>query len=365
MTSLSLGAAKRHETDETVRLRMAALLPVDGDRTAGARAPVAGSGSGTGAPASGTGAPGSGTVTGEPPATGPPAGAGPPVGEGLPVPTAESGSVRGAPAPPSASDVPGAPEPPGPQDSFGPAIAPRFRFGAALALDRRAVAGLAVLLLFAVGYAVQHFWFARPQALPVPALASVPGSAGPTAAEPVVSPGETTAESAGGAGAGGAAAAVTGGPGPPGAPDAGSAVVVDVGGRVHLPGLHTLPGGSRVADALKAAGGPQPETDTHNLNLARVLTDGEQILVGESALAPAPAAGPGGLPTPAGPRPPVSLNRATLEQLDTLPGVGPTLAQRILAYRTSHGSFRSLDQLRQVSGIGARTFAELRPLLTL
>jgi competence protein ComEA len=142
--------------------------------------------------------------------------------------------------------------------------------------------------------------------------------------------------------------------------------VIDVGGRVHLPGLHTLPGGSRVADALRAAGGPLPETDTRGLNLARVLTDGEQILVGEQAPAPVPLSGGANGPPGAGtPRPAVSLNRATLEQLDSLPGVGPTLAQRILAYRTSHGSFRTVDQLRQVSGIGARTFAELRPLLTL
>ncbi len=142
--------------------------------------------------------------------------------------------------------------------------------------------------------------------------------------------------------------------------------MIDIGGRVHVPGLHTLPSGSRVADALLAAGGPLPETDTRSLNLARVLTDGEQLLVGEQAPAPAPALGAGSGPAGAAtPRSPVSLNRATLEQLDTLPGVGPTLAQRILAYRSSHGSFRSIDQLRQVSGIGTRTYAELRPLLTL
>ncbi|MFJ9771940.1 helix-hairpin-helix domain-containing protein [Kitasatospora sp. NPDC101157] len=213
------------------------------------------------------------------------------------------------------------------------------------------MAGLTILLLFAVGYAVQHFWLARPEAVAVPALVatSAPPESGPSAA---------------GAPPGSGAGPPAEGPSGPGA---GPAVVVDIGGRVHLPGLHTLPGGSRVADALKAAGGPLPETDTHGLNLARVLTDGEQILVGEPAQAPVPVQVPGGggLPAAGAPRAPVSLNRATLEQLDALPGVGPTLAQRILAYRASHGSFRSIEQLRQVSGIGARTFAELRPLLTL
>ncbi|MER8100604.1 helix-hairpin-helix domain-containing protein [Kitasatospora sp. NPDC094016] len=234
-----------------------------------------------------------------------------------------------------------------------------------MALDRRAVAGLAVLLLFAVGYAVQHFWLARPQAVAVPALASAPGS-------PVspVSPDSPGAEGAAGATSASVPAPASGpatvSTADPVGPGSGAVVVVDIGGRVHLAGLHTLPGGSRVADALRAAGGPLPETDTRSLNLARVLTDGEQILVGEPAQASAPGAGAGNGPPAAGtPRPPVSLNRAGLEQLDTLPGVGPTLAQRILAYRTSHGSFRTLDQLRQVSGIGARTFAELRPLLTL
>ncbi len=120
-----------------------------------------------------------------------------------------------------------------------------------------------------------------------------------------------------------------------------------------------------MADALRVAGGPLPGADTRNLNLARVLADGEQILVGEPSPQPAAGAGPG--PPPAGPsKQPVSLNRATLEQLDTLPGVGPTLAQRIIAFRASHGgAFRSLDQLRQVSGVGERIYAELRPLLTL
>ncbi|MET8622962.1 ComEA family DNA-binding protein [Kitasatospora sp. NPDC004669] len=303
MTTLGLGAAKRQAINETVRLRMAALLPTADDE------PVGGSSSGAPAPLG----------------TSPPSGTSPPP----PVETVPSAAVDLADPPPGSG---------------------RLRFATALALDRRAVAGLVILLLFAVGYAVQHFWLARPESVAVPALASAAESGTPS--------GHVSAGSGAGSGAGPPEAAA--------GPGAEAAVVIDVGGRVHLPGLHTLPGGSRVADALRAAGGPLPETDTRGLNLARALTDGEQILVGEQAPAPVQVSGGANGPPGGGtPRPPVSLNRATLEQLDTLPGVGPTLAQRILAYRTSHGSFRTVDQLRQVSGIGARTFAELRPLLTL
>ncbi|MET8544952.1 helix-hairpin-helix domain-containing protein [Kitasatospora sp. NPDC004799] len=312
MTTMGLGAAKRHAIDETVRLRMAALLPV-----------------------------------GDEPEDGSAETASPPRPSGGVRPSAEVPPSTGVPS----TGVP-PPVPPGADGAADPPEArarPRFSpFPSALALDRRAVAGLAVLLLFAVGYAVQHFWLARPETVAVPALAAV---AAPSGSEPAASADAAAVDPAVDPRAGPAAGT-------------GAGVVVDIGGRVHVPGLHTLPGGSRVADALRAAGGPLPETDTRNLNLARVLVDGEQILVGEPASVPAPAVG-SGPPGAAVPRPPVSLNRATLEQLDTLPGVGPTLAQRILAYRTSHGSFRSLDQLRQVSGIGARTYAELRPLLTL
>ncbi|WP_329564130.1 helix-hairpin-helix domain-containing protein [Kitasatospora sp. NBC_01266] len=136
-------------------------------------------------------------------------------------------------------------------------------------------------------------------------------------------------------------------------------VVIDVAGRVSQPGIRTLPGGSRVADALRAAGGALPGIDTDTLNLARVLVDGEQVLVG----APSPPV-QSGRPSP-GPKAPISLNHATLDQLDALPGVGPVLAKHILDFRSSHGLFRSLDQLRQISGIGDRKLAELKPLVTL
>jgi competence protein ComEA len=146
-------------------------------------------------------------------------------------------------------------------------------------------------------------------------------------------------------------------------------VVVDVSGKVRAPGLRRLPAGARVEDALAAAGGVRPGADTTGLNRARILVDGEQVLVG----VPQPAAGPGpGTPlVPAGgtvgalgrPGTPISLNTATVDQLDGLPGVGPVLAQHIVDFRTTRGGFRSVDDLRQVNGIGERRFADLRPLV--
>ncbi|MFF2957247.1 helix-hairpin-helix domain-containing protein [Kitasatospora sp. NPDC057965] len=314
MTSMRIGARKRHEiqrVNETASLRMAALLPEAGDPPDTEPSVYA-------AP----------TDSGASPPRGAPS-------PGVPPP--------GCPAPDRAAFDEAVPLP-------GPAASPWA--GHALTLDRRAAVGLLVLLLLTVGYGVQHFWLARPQRVEVPAIAvaSVPSAATP-------GPGPPEAAAAGAAG--GATASDTGGAAP------GAVVVVDIGGRVGSPGVHILPGGSRVADALRVAGGPLPGTDTRNLNLARVLADGEQILVGEPSPQPATGAGPGP-PSAGASKQPVSLNHATLEQLDTLPGVGPTLAQRILTFRASHGgTFRSLDQLRQVSGIGERTYTEIRPLLTL
>lgn len=128
-------------------------------------------------------------------------------------------------------------------------------------------------------------------------------------------------------------------------------LVVAVSGQVVRPGLVRLPPGSRVADAIQAAGGPLPGVDLSTVNLARKLNDGELIAVG------VPAAG-----DPASPAK-VNLNTAALAELDTLPGVGPVLAQRIIDHRTRRGPFRSVDDLRQVDGIGAETFARLKDLV--
>lgn len=156
------------------------------------------------------------------------------------------------------------------------------------------------------------------------------------------------------------------GPGPrSGASDE---VVVHVIGQVRKPGLVRLPSGARVADAIKAAGGATQGAELIALNLARLVTDGEQILVpkpGEVATAPGAAGGPGPGGTPGttggGFSSVVNLNTADLASLDTLPGVGPVLAQRILDWRTEHGRFTSVDELGEVSGIGDKLMAQLRP----
>jgi competence protein ComEA len=139
-------------------------------------------------------------------------------------------------------------------------------------------------------------------------------------------------------------------------------VVVAVGGKVGKPGLVRLPAGARVADAIEAAGGARPGIDVAMLNLARKVVDGELILVGVTPPPGAGAAGPAGVPAPAGGR--VNLNTATLADLDTLPGVGPVLAQRILDARTAQGGFKAVGDLRKVDGIGSSRYEQLKDLVT-
>lgn len=145
-------------------------------------------------------------------------------------------------------------------------------------------------------------------------------------------------------------------------PGAEGSVVIDVAGKVRKPGVFTLPAGSRVVDALRKAGGARHRVDLTSLNLARVLQDGEQVLVGRSPAGGAAASAAAGAPTHGGL---LSLNQASLEQLDGLPGVGPVTAQKILSWREAHGSFTSVDELLEVDGIGEKTLADLAPLLTL
>lgn len=140
-------------------------------------------------------------------------------------------------------------------------------------------------------------------------------------------------------------------------------LVVDVAGKVRRPGIVTLPPGSRVHEAIAAAGGLKGDVDTSGLNLARVLADGEQVLVG----APVAVAPPGGSGSAGGSAPaagPVNLNTADLVALDTLPGVGPVTAEAIVAWRDENGPFRSVDDLLDVKGIGEATLAELRDLVS-
>ena len=140
---------------------------------------------------------------------------------------------------------------------------------------------------------------------------------------------------------------------------AGPDIVVAVVGQVVSPGLVTLPAGSRVADALAAAGGLLTEADPAAVNAAAVLADGQQVAVGVPGVGGAAAgsgeAGGGGL---------VDLNTAAVPDLDALPGIGPVLAQRIVDHRSEHGPFASVEQLDDVSGIGPSLYAQIAPLVT-
>lgn len=158
---------------------------------------------------------------------------------------------------------------------------------------------------------------------------------------------------------------VAGVPAPGSGPDvAGTEVVVDVAGRVRHPGIVRLPAGSRVVDALDAAGGARRGVDLSPLNLARLLVDGEQVLVGvRAAPGVAPQAASDPVASPGVPL--VNLNTATAEQLDTLPGVGPVTASAILQWRSDHGAFSAVEELLEVSGIGDATLAEMAPFVTL
>ncbi|MFF3836437.1 helix-hairpin-helix domain-containing protein [Streptomyces sp. NPDC001930] len=217
-----------------------------------------------------------------------------------------------------------------------------------IGLEPRTLAALTVVLVVAAGLAGGYFWTGRPEPVRAPELVR----AVPVAAAPAVSAAPGAPATRAGPGAGGAR------------------VIVDVGGKVRRPGVLTLPAGSRVADALRAAGGAKPDADLTGLNRARVLFDGEQVLVGlpgtpagGSGFGSGGGSGPSGGAGGGGPGVPLSLNTATVEQLDTLPGVGPVLARHIVDHRAEHGGFRSVGELREVNGIGERRFAELERLV--
>jgi len=219
-------------------------------------------------------------------------------------------------------------------------LLPESLLGARLDPGRRGAVSLVVVALVAAAVVGFVTWRSRPAAVPV-------------TAPPVVRAGIP-------AGPGGPAGA--GGP----SPVAGQArLVVAVSGKVRRPGVVSLPAGARVIDAVRAAGGPLPGVDLGALNLARRVADGELIFVGGPPPAPAVPAGDGSAVPGGQSGGPLDLNAATVEQLDALPGVGPVLAQRIVDYRAAHGGrFESVDQLRDVDGIGDSKFGELRDKVT-
>jgi competence protein ComEA len=128
---------------------------------------------------------------------------------------------------------------------------------------------------------------------------------------------------------------------------------VHVVGQVKNPGLYELPAGDRILDAVAAAGGFTPVADQTDLNLAQVIEDGQQIVVAQQGVAAVagPATAQGGT---------VDLNTADATALETLDGIGPALAQRILAYRAAHGGFRTVNDLQNVTGIGPKKFAAIK-----
>jgi competence protein ComEA len=141
----------------------------------------------------------------------------------------------------------------------------------------------------------------------------------------------------------------------------GGHATVHVAGEVRHPGVYRLREGARVQQAVDTAGGATRRADLDGLNLAQKVQDGRQVLVPRRGAAATAAAVPGAPATVgAAPAQPVDLNRATLEQLDTLDGVGPATARKILEYREQHGGFGSVEELGQVPGIGEKRMASLR-----
>lgn len=196
----------------------------------------------------------------------------------------------------------------------------------------RALAGIVGVLVLGLLLGVLLIWRGRPASEPVPPVQR----SGPPAAATVSPTASSTSA---------------------------STLVVHVAGAVRRPGLVQLRAGARVADAVAAAGGPARNAELASVNLARPVVDGEQLVVlarGQGPGVAAPPAAAGAAPASGAP---IDLNSATLEQLDTLPGVGPVLAQRILDWRSEHGRFGSTDELREVSGIGEATFADIKPLV--
>lgn len=201
-----------------------------------------------------------------------------------------------------------------------------------------------VAVLVAAGLAVTAWWVVRSEPSPVaPVAPAAPG------------PAEALATPSGGA---------TGPAGPTASEGAaGDTVTVDVAGKVRRPGIAILDAGARVVDALQAAGGVRPGVDLSGINLARLLVDGEQVLVGVAVPAAAPPAAPSpGAATPGATL--VNINTAGLAELETLPEVGPVTAQAIVTWREDNGGYTAVDELLEVDGIGEATLEAMAPFVT-
>lgn len=228
----------------------------------------------------------------------------------------------------------------------------------------RAVVGVALLLAVAVTVLGVRLHLAQRDALPQAAPST---SGGPA----VVATGDRSGFETG----------VGTEPVPSGTAPAGTTpaakVYVHVVGRVRSPGVVTVPAGARVEEAIEGAGGVREGADLAQVNLARPVVDGEQVVVPrEGGTTPvaggvpapagptAPAAAPGGPAGTAAPSAPVDLNTADQATLETLPGVGPVLAARIVEWRTTNGGFTTVEELDEVSGIGEKLYAQISPKVT-
>lgn len=241
--------------------------------------------------------------------------------------------------------------------------------GARLSGPRAAGVGLLLVVVIAAGFFGLRVAWAKAASVPrvvAPARGGTPttdSAVVPRTTSPVGSSGFASASPAAGGGSGGGPSAAAATP---------ATVTVHVVGQVKRPGVLHVPGGSRVADAVAAAGGTGAGADPSAINLARLVVDGEQIRVpklGEQSVGSgAVAAGTGtssvGSADGSAPGVLVNLNSASAADLDQLPGVGPVLAQRIVDWRAQHGRFASVDELGEVSGIGDKIFAQLRPKVT-
>jgi len=202
-----------------------------------------------------------------------------------------------------------------------------------------------VAVVVALGLAVTCWWVVRgdPHRVEAPALTASTGAL--VSQSPLTDASPVAAAPTGSAAASGA-----------------TTVTVDVTGKVRRPGIVVLDTGARVVDALEAAGGAKPGVDLSGLNLARLLVDGEQVVVGQPPPAGVLASAVPTAGAPGGPL--VNLNTAGQAELEALPEVGPVTAQAIMAWREEHGGFTSVDELLEVDGIGDATLGQLAPLVT-